>query len=156
MLYRTVVEPYLRYCDTTWGNCGSTLLNTLQTLQNRADRAITGISYEDAGHKRILKDLDILNVRQLVKLDTAPLIYRVENDSVPAHVRNMFTKCCEIHAYNTRAANVGDYATTKIRTEEGKLAFRHTGPKVWNKLPDFIRTSRTISRKTKKFILDRD
>ena len=27
MLYRTLVEPYLRYCNTTWGNCGATLLN---------------------------------------------------------------------------------------------------------------------------------
>ena len=67
----------------------ATLLNRLQTLQNRAARAITGISYEDADHKRILKDLNILNVRQLVELDTASLMYRVENDLVPAHVKNM-------------------------------------------------------------------
>ena len=41
MLYRTLVEPCLRYCNTTWGNCGATLLNRLQTLQNRAARVIT-------------------------------------------------------------------------------------------------------------------
>ena len=22
MLYKSLVEPYLRYCNTTWGNCG--------------------------------------------------------------------------------------------------------------------------------------
>ena len=90
MLYRTLVEPYLRYCNTTWGNCGATLLNRLRTLQNRAARVITGISYEDADHNRILKDLNILNVRQLVELDAASLMYRVENDSVPAHVKNVY------------------------------------------------------------------
>ena len=130
MLYRTPFEPYLRYCNTTSGNCGATLLNRLQTLQNRAARVITVISYEDADHKRILKDLSILNVRQLVELVTASLMYRVENNLVPAHVKNMFTKCSEIHAYNTRVANVGNYATTKIRTEKGKQAFQQTGPKV--------------------------
>ena len=89
MLYRTRVEPYLRYCNTTWGNCGATLLNRLQTLQNCAARVITGISYEDADHKSILKDLNILNVRQLVELGTASLMNRVENDLVPAHVKNI-------------------------------------------------------------------
>ena len=64
MLYTTLAEPYLRYCNTTWGSSGATLLNRLQTLQNRAARVITGISYEDADHDRILKDLNILNVRQ--------------------------------------------------------------------------------------------
>ena len=79
---------------------------------------------------QIIKDLNILNVRQLVKLDTASLMYRVENDSVPAHVKNMITKCSEIHAYNTTAANVGNYATTKIKTEKGKQAFQQIGTKV--------------------------
>ena len=87
-----------------------------------------GISYEDADHKRILKDLNILNVRLLVELDTASLMHRVENDLIPAHVKNMFTKYSEIHAYNTRAVNVGNYAATKIRTEKGKQAFQQTGP----------------------------
>ena len=79
MLYRSLVEPYPIYCNTTWGNCGATLLNRLQTLQNRAAIVITGISYENADHNRILKDLNILNVRWLVEIDTASLMYRVEN-----------------------------------------------------------------------------
>ena len=98
-------------------------------MQNRAARVITGISYEDADHNRIRKDLDILNVRQLVELDRASLMYRVENDSVPAHFKNMFTKCSKIHAYITRAANVGNYATTKIRTEKGNKTFNRRFPK---------------------------
>ena len=86
MLYRTIVEPYLRYCNTAWGNCQVTLLNRLKTLENHAGRVITSISYENADHKRILKDFNILNVYQLV--DTASLTYQVENDLVPAHVKN--------------------------------------------------------------------
>ena len=109
-----------------------------------AQYTLSTSSYEDADHKRILKDLNILNVRHLVELDTASLMYRVENDLVPAHVKNMFTKCSEIHAYNTRVANVGNYATTKMRTEKRKQAFQQTGPKVWNKLPDFVRRSQSI------------
>ena len=43
MLYRTLVEPYFRYCSTTWGKCGQTLLDKLQTLQNRAARIVRGV-----------------------------------------------------------------------------------------------------------------
>ena len=80
----------------------------------------------------------------MVELDTASLMYRVENHLVPAHVKNMFTKCSEIHAYSTRAANVGNYATTQIRTEKGKQVFQQTGPKVWKRLPDIVRRSQSI------------
>ena len=37
MLYRILVEPYLRYCNTTWSNI---IKYRLQTLQNRAARVI--------------------------------------------------------------------------------------------------------------------
>ena len=57
MLYRTFVEPYLRYCNTIWGKCGHLLINKLQTLQNRAARVIMGVKYEEADHNLILKSL---------------------------------------------------------------------------------------------------
>ena len=71
----------------------------------------------------------------------------------------MFTKCSEIHTYNTRAVNVSNYAATKIRTKKEKQAFQHTGPKVWNKVPDFVRRSQSIEsfqEKPKKIILHRN
>ena len=33
LLYRTLVEPYFRYCNTTWGNCGTSLLNKLKPFK---------------------------------------------------------------------------------------------------------------------------
>ena len=52
LLYRTLVEPYLRYCNTTWGNCGVTLLNRLQALQNRVARVTKGFKYAEADHPK--------------------------------------------------------------------------------------------------------
>ena len=66
LLYRTLVEPYLRYCNTTWGCCEVTLLNRLQALQNRAARVIKGLQYDEADHPKILRELGILSVEQLV------------------------------------------------------------------------------------------
>ena len=56
-LYRSLVEPYIRYCNTTWGGCNTSLLDTLQTLQNRAARVIANLKYENTDHTKLLKDL---------------------------------------------------------------------------------------------------
>ena len=55
MLYKTLTEPYFRYCSIIWGNCGEILKDKLQTLQNRAARIITRIPYEVANHFALLK-----------------------------------------------------------------------------------------------------
>ena len=71
MLYETLVEPYLRYCNTTWGKCGQQLISKLQTLQNRVARVVMGIKYEEADHDLHLASLGWMNGKQLVYYDTA-------------------------------------------------------------------------------------
>ena len=144
LLYRTLVEPYFRYCNTTWGNCGTSLLHKLQTLQNRAAQVITG----EADHSSMLKDLNILNVSQLIKLDAVSIIYRTENglvpDPVPDKVKTWFTKCSSVHSYNTRAAAEGNLVLPRMRTEKGKQAFIESGAKLWNEIPDSVKRSQSI------------
>ena len=40
-MYIGIVEPHLNHCCSVWGSCGTTRLNKLQTLQNRAARIVT-------------------------------------------------------------------------------------------------------------------
>ena len=46
ILYNTLILPYFDYCCLVWNNCSITLKTSLQKLQNRADRVITGDSYD--------------------------------------------------------------------------------------------------------------
>ena len=57
MLYKTLVERYLRYCNTTWGKCGQQLISKLQTLQNRVARVVMEIKYEEADDDLTLASL---------------------------------------------------------------------------------------------------
>ena len=50
MLYKTLIEPHIRYCIIVWGNCGEVLKDKLQILQNRAARIITRTTYDTANH----------------------------------------------------------------------------------------------------------
>ena len=79
MLYKTLVEPYFRYCSTTWGKCGQTLPDTLQTLQTRAARIVRGVKFEEADHNQLLRSLEWLSIRQLIDYDTASFMYKVAN-----------------------------------------------------------------------------
>ena len=50
LLYHTLIEPYFKYCSIVWGQCSETLKDKLQTLQNKAARAIAKVCYDEANH----------------------------------------------------------------------------------------------------------
>ena len=83
MLYKTLVEPYLRYCNTTWAKCGQQLIRKLQILQTRAARVVMGIKYEEADHDLLLASLGQMNIKQLVYYDTASLMYKITQGAAP-------------------------------------------------------------------------
>ena len=68
-LYRNLVEFRLRYCNVVWGNCGISLKNKLQRLQNRAVELINSDS-ELVNLNAAFKELSLLNVQQLTDYST--------------------------------------------------------------------------------------
>ena len=68
MIYSSLIEPYLRYCNIVWGQCNETLKDKLQALQNKAARSIAKVKYEDADHHKLLGQFGWLSVRNLIKL----------------------------------------------------------------------------------------
>ena len=48
LIYQALIQANFDYCNIVWGNCGITLRNTIQKLQNRAARVLTDSNY-DAG-----------------------------------------------------------------------------------------------------------
>ena len=55
LIYRTLIEPYLRYCSIVWGQCNESQKDKLQALQNKAARTITNVKFNDADHSRLSK-----------------------------------------------------------------------------------------------------
>ena len=75
MLYKTLVEPYLRYCNIIWEQCENTLIEKVQRLQNRAARIISGTSLEETNHDDLLRELNWMNVKQLTSHDLAVAMF---------------------------------------------------------------------------------
>ena len=90
-LYRTLIEPYLRYCNTVWGKCSDTLKEKLQYLQNRVARAVAFQRYDEANYQNILNDFEWLNIRHLIDYDLGVLMYKTVNGHGPEYVKKLFT-----------------------------------------------------------------
>ena len=45
-MYKTLVEPYFRYCCPIWGNAGVTAIEILQIPQNRAAKLVTSSPFD--------------------------------------------------------------------------------------------------------------
>ena len=60
-IYNSLVQPHFDYYSLVWGNCGKTLSNKLQKLQNFAARVITSSNFDvdvdSLFHKLSWKDL---------------------------------------------------------------------------------------------------
>ena len=84
----SLVEPYFRYCNTVWGGCGKSYIDKLQTLQNRAARIVARVSYEDANHAILLRELEWLSISQMIEYDSLSLIYKIKNGHALGHTRH--------------------------------------------------------------------
>ena len=69
-LYHSLVESRLCYCNTVWGNCGTSLKNQLQRLQDRVARIVD----KNNDTENPLFKLGWLDVQQQIDFDTAVMV----------------------------------------------------------------------------------
>ena len=72
-MYKSLVEPYFRYCCPVWGVCGITALDKLQKLQNRAARIVTNSPY-NASAIPIMRKLGWQTVNNLIVEETLKMV----------------------------------------------------------------------------------
>ena len=135
--YKTLTEPYFRYCNTVWGYCNETLLDKLQVLQNKVARVIKGSKFLQTNHPVLLKELCWLNVRQLIFTDTAILMYRVANNLAPGTISDMYQVANSVHNYNTRYSSDGNFFLNRPNTTKGQRSTTFSGDRVWSRVPVF-------------------
>ena len=89
---KSLVEPYFRYCLLVWGNCGTTALQKLQKLQNRAARIVTNSPY-DASVLPLIKQLgwQNKNIQQMTEFETTKTVHKsLHNQSTSIFARSVY------------------------------------------------------------------
>ncbi len=147
-LYRTMIHPYLIYCNIVWGGASLLALNRLECLQKRALRLIT-CSYFRAPSNPIFVKLGILKLQDIYKYEILMFVYKFKHNLLPV--------CC-MHLLQLRSVNSHyhlrrepDFVMSTYRTLSRKRSVTITGPELWNSLPDLVKNSVTVSIFQKDF-----
>ena len=134
-LYKTLIEPYSRYCNIVWGQCNETLKDKLQSLQNKTVRTFAGQRYEYTNHNRLLKEIGWLSVRNLIKLDIGVFMYKTQNGMAPQEFSQLFVPVGNMHGYLTRSARNGNLQLPEMKLKCAQGSVSYSGAKLWNSSP---------------------
>ena len=132
-LYNGIVEPHFRYCCSVWGYAGSTDINQLHKLQNRAARIITNSSFDTPSRPLIAK-LGWKTIEELIGNETKTTVFKSLNDLAPQYLCNLFTKnsaCSYRSLWNTET----DLRLPKRSSANEQQCFSFQEAKLWNSLP---------------------
>ena len=82
-------------------------------------------------------------------------MYKILNSLAP-HNLNNFTYISDVHSRTTRASSQKVFYLPHHKTNMFRKSFNYQGPKVWNDLPEYIRSSPSVStfkQSAKKFYM---
>ena len=124
IIYKSIIQSNLNYCILAWGyNCGR-----LKTLQKKAIRIITNSKY-NSHTTPLFKDLAILKIEDMFKLNMLKWYYLYENKKLPHYFMNFnVRKQHNIHNHNTRNRN--DVTKPRTRIQAAKKSLRNHIPTI--------------------------
>ena len=131
-LYSSIVEPHFRYCCSVWGCCGTTDIDQLQKLQNRAARIVTNSSF-GAPSRPLIESLGWKTVRELVDQDSRLMVYKSLNGLAPQYMSDLFTRNSACSSRNLRNTKT-DLRLPRKTSANGQKCFSYRGAKLWNNL----------------------
>ena len=147
-LYRSLIECHFRYGDIVWGNCGETLLNKLQKIQNRAARIITGSDY-DAPSEPLLMELGWRNIRELIRYDTVVMMHKSKYNLAPEYIKSLFLPNDLVHDKPLRNSET-EFRLPRMETASGQRSFSFRGAQVWNSLDKDLKGETSLGSLKKK------
>ena len=131
-LYTGIVEPHFRYCCSVWGCCGSSEINQLQKLQNRAARIVTSSSF-DTPSRPLIERLGWKTIEQLISYQSKTMVFKSLNELAPQYLSSLFKRNSQCSTRCLRNTET-DLRVPKKTSANGQKCFSFRGAKLWNSL----------------------
>ena len=124
------------------------MVDSLQKLQNRAARVITGASYSKHSAD-IRHELGWLSVSEIRQYHMAVMMFKVNHGLCPSYLSDMFDANTSRLSYDLRSSRV-NLIVPKARTNYFRDSYASAGAKLWNSLPTSLREQTSLKQfKTK-------
>ena len=105
-LYYSLIHPYLTYCNIIWSFNYKYKISPIQILQNKAIRLASN-PFQYTSTINIFKNLNILNLSEIHKQQTAIFMYKYSNNLLPHIFYNcdFFSTVSNRNTYHVRTCN---------------------------------------------------
>lgn len=139
-LYYSLIFPYLIYCLPIWGNSPSCHLSLLEKSQNWFLRILFDLKkYDHISHYFDISN--ILTINKLYQLNLLLLFYKLITTNTCKYFYNIIGNFIYIASRSLR--NTPVFRLPMSRTFVHKNSTIASGMKLWNKLPEKVKDSKT-------------
>jgi hypothetical protein len=140
-LVLTLVFPHFDYCSVIYSDMNKELSTKLQRLQNSCLRYIFNIRY-DEHVTPYYKNLNWLKLEQRRTVQKVVQLYKIINTKTPSYLYIHFTFNAQMIKRSTRITKT--FHIPKYRTIKYENSFHISSCKLWNNLPNHIKSSKSI------------
>ena len=142
-MYKSIVQPYFRFCCPVWGSCGVTALSKRQTLQNCAARLMTDSSYKTSASPFIEK-LGWLTVNDFIETETLKMVYKSKHFQLaPKYLNSMFIKLSEFRNRQLHDSDTNLYVPL-LKSACGQKSFSSRGAKLMNSQQTEVKKGKSL------------
>lgn len=145
-VYYALVFPYIRYCNTSWGNAAQIHMEKLNRLHNKVIKIIAFAPYRGSDVTQIFFDLELLPTDEIYTLEVGKLMYKYKQNLLPKVFDGYFTTVSQTHGHFTRSSARNDYRAPQARSNYGLNRLKNEGVKIWNGFSAEIRNSGNIKQ----------
>ena len=125
-IYNSLVQPHFDYYSLVWGNCGKTLSNKLQKLQNRAARVITSSNF-DVDVDSLFHKLGWKDLKSQRQIQNALMVFKSLNRLVPEYLTSKFIK--RVESNYSLMDSVNKLVVSFPRTDYRKIVLVKAAPR---------------------------
>ena len=146
MFYQAYVLPILDYGSSTWGATSSTNIERLSKLQKRAARIILKADFMTPS-SNMFEQLNWLSIPKRFMYNKAILVYKALNTSnlTPTYISNLLKPISKTHSRSLRSSENGILSIRRSRSALFDRSFSHSAAKLWNTLPQNMRTASSLN-----------
>ena len=148
LLYASLVQPFMEYCDIVWSNADSTSLQRLLRLQKSGKRIILQKKIREDRNANLYCELGWVSLFEHWNFYECLTVFKCLNGIYLPYLRRLISYNSDVHHYNTR--NRANLHMVKITSKSGYRSFAYSAAKLFNSTDYATKRSSTL----KEFVIN--
>lgn len=152
LFFNAIIMSHLTYCITSWTQTYDTNLKPIHSVYKQALKVLDKKPIRHH-HCNVLDKHNLLSWSNIVKLNDASLVFKINHGLAPPPLADFFTQSKRF----TRTVVEGDFIVPVRKSSFSESAFSVRAAKSWNSIPLHIRnieTYRSFKHTFKTWLLD--